>query len=92
MSASTVKIDRAELEEIIVSLGALAGFADWIYGGRSLDSFLWNETLNIQKLLLEYAGLLTTSAETDQVAERRYERESVREKAMLAKYVEAVAS
>lgn len=90
MSATeTVTIDRSEFEEIVVSLGALAGFADRIYGGNTLDSMLWNETLKIQKSLLEAADLAERGEKED---ERRYERETLREKALVAKYVEAVAS
>jgi hypothetical protein len=86
VSAATVTIDRAEFEEVIVSLGALAGFADRVYAAGCMESMLWNETLEIQKLLLEYAGL-PTAPEDDDAAERRYERENVREKALLEKYV-----
>ena len=84
MTATTVKIDRAEFEEIVVSLGALAGFADRIYAGASLDSMLWNETLNIQKCLIEYAGLPEQDEARD---EAWYQRECKREKALLEKYV-----
>jgi hypothetical protein len=84
VTESTVTIDRAELEEIVVSLGALAGFADRIYAGGGLESMLWNETLAIQQSLLEAAGLPERG---DVVEDRRYERENTLENALLEKYV-----
>ncbi len=87
--SATVTIDRSELDEIVVSLGALAGFADRIYAGGSLDSMLWNEALDIQRRLIEYAGLPEKDEARDEVW---YQLEVTREKALVAKYVETVAS
>ena len=87
--SATVKIDRAEFDEIVVRLGALAGFADRIYGGHTLNSMLWNETLSIQKDLVAYAELPETDEARDEVW---YERETRREKALVEKYVASVAS
>lgn len=87
--SATVTIDRSEFDEIIVSLGALGGFADRIYAGGSFDSMLCNEALDIQRRLIEYAGLPETDQARDEVW---YQREVTRERALVAKYVEAVAS
>jgi hypothetical protein len=44
-----VTIDRDELASIAVEVEALANFADHVYGGNALDSFLWHKLLGVSK-------------------------------------------
>lgn len=46
-----VEVDRDELVGIAVELEALADFSARVYGGNSLDSFLWVKLIGISRRL-----------------------------------------